>query len=148
MCIRDRVVVWPRLSGQGEMGIELLAPADPTEPYPAARPEWFMLWLFQFLKFFPGGTEAIGSVIIPGVVLLLLAILPWTGRWRLGAVFHDPLLAIGLEGAGVLPWCAGARGTRGPCFGVGGYDRFTVSGYDRFTVDNSLIHRVYQQFCG
>ncbi|MHB1306334.1 MAG: cytochrome b N-terminal domain-containing protein [Limisphaerales bacterium] len=100
------VVVWPRLSGQGEVGIELLAPADPTEPYPAARPEWFMLWLFQFLKFFPGGTEAIGSVIVPGVVLLLLAIMPWTGRWRLGAVFNAAFLAIVIAGAGLLTWLA------------------------------------------
>jgi quinol-cytochrome oxidoreductase complex cytochrome b subunit len=28
-----------------------------SEPYSAARPEWYFLFLFQFLKFFPGGTE-------------------------------------------------------------------------------------------
>jgi ubiquinol-cytochrome c reductase cytochrome b subunit len=35
-------------------GAELMAPADPANPYDAARPEWYFLFLFQFLKWFPG----------------------------------------------------------------------------------------------
>ncbi|MBI3191514.1 MAG: cytochrome b N-terminal domain-containing protein, partial [Pedosphaera parvula] len=44
-------------------GVELGAPADPSEQYSAARPEWFMLFLFQLLKYFPGGTEIWGAVV-------------------------------------------------------------------------------------
>ena len=35
-------------------GAELTGPAEPTEGYKAARPEWYFLFLFQFLKYFPG----------------------------------------------------------------------------------------------
>ena len=38
----------------GHLGAELGAPADPSEPYAAARPEWYFLFLFQFLKVFEG----------------------------------------------------------------------------------------------
>jgi ubiquinol-cytochrome c reductase cytochrome b subunit len=31
------------------VGAELGAPADPSESYAAARPEWYFLFLFQFL---------------------------------------------------------------------------------------------------
>src|SRR5439155_1984062 len=39
------LVIRPRLMGM-EAGAELGAPADPTEPYSAARPEWYFLFLF------------------------------------------------------------------------------------------------------
>ena len=29
-------------------------PADPSNKFSAARPEWYFLFLFQFLKFFHG----------------------------------------------------------------------------------------------
>ena len=32
-------------------GAELSAPADPSEAYDAARPEWYFLFLFRFLRF-------------------------------------------------------------------------------------------------
>ncbi|HWN95226.1 MAG TPA: menaquinol-cytochrome C reductase, partial [Methylomirabilota bacterium] len=55
-------ILKPRLFGQGEPGADLGAPADPSEPYSAARPEWYFLFLFQFLKYFPGHTEIIGAI--------------------------------------------------------------------------------------
>ena len=33
----------------GHLGASLGAPAEPSEPYAAARPEWYFLFLFQFL---------------------------------------------------------------------------------------------------
>ncbi|HKX63377.1 MAG TPA: cytochrome bc complex cytochrome b subunit, partial [Verrucomicrobiae bacterium] len=41
-------------------GADLGAPADPAENYAAARPEWYFLFLFQLLKYFPGSSEIIG----------------------------------------------------------------------------------------
>lgn len=78
------IVLWPWFTHAGDPGVELLAPANPAEPYAAARPEWFMLWLFQFLKFFPGGTEIWGAVVIPSLVFFGLALLPWLARWHYG----------------------------------------------------------------
>ena len=90
-------VLRSRASGSAEPFPELLAPADPTEPFAAARPEWFMLFLFQFLKYFPAGTEVWGAVVIPTLVFLVIAAMPWIGRWRLGPRFNTAfLLALAL----------------------------------------------------
>ena len=50
----------------------LKAPADPSNPFNAARPEWYFLFLFQFLKWFPGELEVWGAFVIPGIVVVLL----------------------------------------------------------------------------
>ena len=48
---------------------ELGAPADAAENYAAARPEWYFLFLFQFLKYFPGEYgKLIGAVVLPGLL--------------------------------------------------------------------------------
>jgi ubiquinol-cytochrome c reductase cytochrome b subunit len=100
-------VLRPRLAGAPEPFPELLAPADPAEPFAAARPEWFMLFLFQFLKYFPAGTEVWGAVVIPTLVFLVIALMPWIGRWRLGARFNTAFilaLALGAITLGALAW--------------------------------------------
>jgi ubiquinol-cytochrome c reductase cytochrome b subunit len=69
-------------------GAELGAPADGNEPYSAARPEWYFLFLFQLLKYFPGETEVIGAMVIPGVIVGILFLMPFIGRWKLGHGFN------------------------------------------------------------
>jgi ubiquinol-cytochrome c reductase cytochrome b subunit len=96
------VVLLPKFTGTGEPGVELAAPADPSETYAAARPEWFMLWLFQFLKLFPSGSELWGAVILPGLTLVVLAAMPWLGRWKFGAVFNTGFILALAAGAGAL----------------------------------------------
>jgi ubiquinol-cytochrome c reductase cytochrome b subunit len=62
------------------------------------RPEWYYMWLFQLLTYFPGKSEAVGSLAIPLLGLLLLLGVPFFGRRnnRLG-VRNRPLpLAIGV----------------------------------------------------
>src|SRR5213594_3018954 len=54
------------------LGADLGAPADPSEPYSAARPEWYFLFLFQFLKYFPGGTEVWGAIGMRAIMLCVL----------------------------------------------------------------------------
>jgi ubiquinol-cytochrome c reductase cytochrome b subunit len=87
-------------------GAELMAPADAANPYAAARPEWYFLFLFQFLKLFPGRLEAIGAIYVPGLVMVLMAAMPLVGRWKLGHWFNCLLLASILTGAGVLTFLA------------------------------------------
>jgi ubiquinol-cytochrome c reductase cytochrome b subunit len=81
---------WIFSAGHEAPGAELGAPADPSVPYSAARPEWYFLFLFQFLKlkYFAGPNEIIGAVIIPSLVMLVLALMPIVGRWQLGHRFN------------------------------------------------------------
>ncbi len=83
-------------------GAELGAPADPSEQFSAARPEWYFLFLFELLKYFPGGTEVWGAIVIPGVLLLILAVMPFVGNWKLGHRFNVMYLWTMIAGAAVL----------------------------------------------
>jgi ubiquinol-cytochrome c reductase cytochrome b subunit len=56
-------------------GAPLDAPADPMSDYPA-RPEWFLLPLFELRKFFHGSGEFWGTTLLPGAAAGLLALLP------------------------------------------------------------------------
>ncbi len=101
------IVLKLHLTGHGDAFPELLAPVDPTEPYAAARPEWFMLFLFQFLKYFRAGTEVWGAVVVPTLVLLVVAAMPWLGRGRLGRRFNLGFmlgLTAGALALGALAW--------------------------------------------
>lgn len=82
---------------------ELTAPADPANAYDAARPEWYFLFLFQFLKFFHGETgEIIGAIVIPGVLMGMLFLMPILGRWKIGHRFNVAFLCFVMTAAGVL----------------------------------------------
>ncbi len=54
--------------------------ADPTDTAYIPRPEWYFLWLFELLKFFPGHLEWIGAVVFPGLLVLLLVLVPFLSR--------------------------------------------------------------------
>jgi quinol-cytochrome oxidoreductase complex cytochrome b subunit/mono/diheme cytochrome c family protein len=90
-------------------GAELGAPADPSNQYSAARPEWYFLFLFQFLKLFEGWGETgelLGAVVIPSLVMLALFLMPIIGRWNLGHRFNVAMLLILLGGIGYLTMTA------------------------------------------
>ena len=110
-------IVAPRLFHAGaEMGAELGAPADPSEPFSAARPEWYFLFLFQLLKYFPGGTEVWGAIILPGVLMTAVFLMPFLGKWKLGHRFNLGLLGALLAGVGLLTWLAVAQDRRDPLY--------------------------------
>ena len=71
-------------------GAELSAPADPSEAFSAARPEWYFLFLFQFLRFewVEHQGLAFGAIYLPGALMLLLTAMPVFGRWKLGHWFN------------------------------------------------------------
>ncbi|MEW5872009.1 MAG: c-type cytochrome [Chloroflexota bacterium] len=54
--------------------------ADPSDSTYIPRPEWYFLFLFEMLKYFPGAIEWIGTVIIPGIAVLALFLLPFLDR--------------------------------------------------------------------
>jgi ubiquinol-cytochrome c reductase cytochrome b subunit len=104
LVVRHRI-----FSPAGELGAELGAPADPSEPYSAARPDWYFLFLFQFLKYFPAQTEIWGAIVIPSVVMLVIFLMPMIGKWKLGHRFNVGLLVALLAGAGLLTYLAMAE---------------------------------------
>jgi ubiquinol-cytochrome c reductase cytochrome b subunit len=57
-------------------------PADPLDTIFVPKSEWNFLFLYQALKYFPGHLEAIGTVGIPLVIILLLVSAPFVDRRR------------------------------------------------------------------
>ena len=70
-----------------EAGAPLQAPAQASLPSPSARPEWYFLSLYQFLKYFPGETEVYGAVVIPSLIVGVFVLLPFLGQRRWGHAF-------------------------------------------------------------
>ena len=95
-------------------GAELGAPADPAEQYSAARPEWYFLFLFQMLKYFPGSLEIIGAIVLPGVVFFILFIMPFTGRTKAGHYFNVFFIIATVGAAGLLTYLALQEDYAGP----------------------------------
>jgi quinol-cytochrome oxidoreductase complex cytochrome b subunit len=61
------------------------------------RPEWYYMWLFQLLTYFPGKWEAVGSLGIPFLIVTFLLLLPFMDRSRRMGVRNRPLiLAVGV----------------------------------------------------
>jgi ubiquinol-cytochrome c reductase cytochrome b subunit len=89
----------------GHLGAELGAPADPSVPYAAARPEWYFLFLFQFLKVFEGWGatgEFVGAILVPGLIMAVMALMPIIGGWRLGHRFNVAFTLAIMAGIGLL----------------------------------------------
>ena len=62
------------------LGVPTEARADPNDASYTPRPEWYFLFLFQLLKYFPGQLEFIGAMLVPGAFIVLLLILPFLDR--------------------------------------------------------------------
>jgi menaquinol-cytochrome c reductase cytochrome b/c subunit len=62
------------------VGVAKEPPADPNDTNYVPRPEWYFLYLFEMLKFFPGQIEFIGTAVLPGIAILLLLLLPFIDR--------------------------------------------------------------------
>src|SRR5215471_3209138 len=61
-------------------GTPLEGQADPTNTGYVPRPEWYFLFLFELLKYFPGSLEWVGVVVLPGLFFLFLFLLPLLDR--------------------------------------------------------------------
>ncbi len=84
-------------------GAELSAPANPADDYPAARPEWYYLFLFRFLKI-ESVTAAIGeagaAIYVPGAIMLFIVMMPLIAKIRGGHSLNVVLLCLLVLGAG------------------------------------------------
>ena len=74
------------------MGMAILARvplghvADPTDLSYVPRPEWYFLFLFQFLKGFEGPLEVVGAVVLPTLAIIGLILVPFIDRGRMKMV--------------------------------------------------------------
>ena len=62
------------------MGVAQEAKADPNDSTYIPRPEWYFLFLFEFLKYIPGEIEWVGTALIPGIAVTALFLLPFIGK--------------------------------------------------------------------
>ena len=57
--------------------IDFSAPFSP-------RPEWYFLWLYQLIRYFPGSRIVIGTTVIPLTAVLVLILIPFIDKGKLG----------------------------------------------------------------
>jgi len=62
------------------VGVKNEPPADPGDSTYIPRPEWYFLFLFQFLKYFPGQIEWIGTTVVPVLAIAALFLMPFIDR--------------------------------------------------------------------
>jgi mono/diheme cytochrome c family protein len=84
------------------VGAPLEAQADPSDTTYTPRPEWYFLFLFQLLKYFPGQLEVVGVFVLPTLAVLALLGLPLLDRSkhrhsskRAGVIGATAVLAVG-----------------------------------------------------
>lgn len=65
--------------------------AGTVDPAYLPRPEWYYMWLFQLLTFFPGKFEIVGSLVIPIAGVIILFCLPLLSKTSLRAMADRPL---------------------------------------------------------
>jgi ubiquinol-cytochrome c reductase cytochrome b subunit len=73
---------------------ELGPRADPSDTDFLPRPEWYYVPMFEWLKYWTGPYSVVGILVIPGVVVLMLAALPFLDRHHRRSPRHRPV-AIG-----------------------------------------------------
>jgi ubiquinol-cytochrome c reductase cytochrome b subunit len=51
--------------------------ANPADTAYVPRPEWYFLWLFELLRFFPAKWEFVGAILLPALAVVLLLLYPY-----------------------------------------------------------------------
>ncbi|MEO8051489.1 MAG: cytochrome b N-terminal domain-containing protein, partial [Acidobacteriota bacterium] len=77
--------------------------ADPTDLSYVPRPEWYFLFLFQFLKWFDGPLEVVGAVILPTLAIVALMVVPFIDRGKM-ITLRRRWGAIGLTALAAIFW--------------------------------------------
>ncbi|HIC89950.1 MAG TPA: c-type cytochrome, partial [Anaerolineae bacterium] len=58
------------------VGVPQEPPANPADTRYVPTPEWYFLFLYQFLKYFPGSLEVVATTVVPLAGILALLLLP------------------------------------------------------------------------
>jgi mono/diheme cytochrome c family protein len=82
--------------------------ANPNDTSYTPRPEWYFLFLFQLLKYFPPHLEVVGAMILPGLFILLLLVLPFIDKSPKRHFMNRPFASISalvvVAGIGILTY--------------------------------------------
>ena len=81
------------------IGAPVEARANPNDTSYTPRPEWYFLFLFQLLKYFPGNLEVIGAMILPGLFIVLLLLLPFIDKSPKRHFLNRPFASIAATAA-------------------------------------------------
>ncbi len=72
-------------------------PAMTPDPNYIPRPDWYFMWLYKMLTFFPGNLEFIGTLGIPVGGMLILFLLPFFNRMKNHSPVDRPIaIAFGI----------------------------------------------------
>ncbi len=73
-----------------QAGAPLLSPADtnPLNAYDAARPEWFLVGVYEFSHLFPGEWGIVPIFVVPGLLVLIVLAMPFVGKHWIGQSFN------------------------------------------------------------
>ena len=93
-------------------GVPLGSPADPADSYAAARPEWAFLGVYQLVNLFPGEYGIVPIFVLPGIAMLLVLAMPFTGRSQQGYYFNLGVMGVLLLGNVALAGFTLARDAR------------------------------------
>ncbi len=69
-------------------------PADPTSSNYIPRPEWYFLFFFQLLKYFPGALEPVVTVAIPLFIFGSMLVLPFIDTSEERRPWHKPVTTL------------------------------------------------------
>lgn len=91
--------------------MELGPKANPADTQFLPRPEWYYLPIFQWLKYWNGPMVIVGIIIIPAIIIVLLAGLPFYDRDEERRPWYRPIASISfiivLGGLIFLGWQSG-----------------------------------------
>jgi menaquinol-cytochrome c reductase cytochrome b/c subunit len=71
--------------------VHLTDVADPNPSGFIPMPDWYFLFLYQLLKYFPGDMVWMGTVVVPGVASILLILAPWLDNSKARHPFKRPV---------------------------------------------------------
>lgn len=62
-------------------------------------PEWYFLWIYQLIRYFPGNSIFVGAVIVPALALVALLLIPFVdkgenGRQKASVIFFGLFLIV------------------------------------------------------
>ena len=85
------------------VGAPLEARANPGDASYTPRPEWYFLFIFQLLKYFPGNLEVIGVILLPTIAIVLLFLLPFLDRSPRRHFLNRPIVTVAVVISAIGP---------------------------------------------
>ena len=99
--------------------VEFYGPPQPMTP--EVKPDWYLLWVYGALRLIPGGlsfrflgatigSEAIGAMLVPGILSLAIVLAPWLDRSTSSLYYAESPMAspsrLGFGLAAITPFLA------------------------------------------